>query len=153
MGGRVGEHTLFPVEVPILVRVADRHRVDLGELVAQEIDFTGPRPLVPTEFGECPFGHPEFIEQRCQRLWIDPAELVECCPLHRRLEQGLMGVLSVEIDEIDPEPGERGDGGEISVDVDPTPAFTRNHSTNHDLVFTDDEAALDLGLVGAGTNQ
>ena len=144
VGGGVGKQALFVIETIAFVGVLNSGGFDLGELMTQQIDFSGSDPVVASKLSERSICSAQFIEQRSQKSGVDPAILIERCSLHARLEQRLVGVLAMQIDEVDAVVRQRRHRGEMTVDVDPTSSITRNDTTDDEFIVPDDEAALNL---------
>ena len=99
MGRRVRQPILFDLEPAILVGVIQVRAVELVDLVAQEVDLSGPRTLVATERGELGIELGDPRPRRAQRAQIDPTEPVERRALLGHTQQRLVAVLSVQVDE------------------------------------------------------
>ena len=98
--GGIGQLVLQPLQLRVLVRTGDGGGVDVGNLVAQEVQLAGPRPLVAAHLAELGEYGADLLPGGLQRSEVDLAEPVERFALRGRVQQGLVGVLAVEIDQL-----------------------------------------------------
>ena len=113
----VGEGVLVGLEGALLVRVGEVGGGDLVDLEAEQVDLAGALPLVPAERRQLGVELGEAGACCLQRPQVDRAEAVEGLPLGGDAEQGLVGVLAVQVDDGGGHLGERGRGGRATVDV------------------------------------
>ena len=168
MGDRVGEQRLLGFERDVLGGIVEPGGGDLLHLVAEQVDLPGPGAGVATE------GLELGVELAHRRSFVAVAGpcvqrrrarvAVERAPLHRGVEQRLVGVLAVEVDERAPDLGELADGGEAAVDVGAAAAVAGQDAGEHGLLAGRGvyEAPFDPGLgravahergVGAATDE
>src|SRR3546814_5318456 len=102
------------VEALVFVRAGDGRGVELVDLEAQQVDLAGARPLVTAEGGELLVDPPHIASCGGEAGAVDVAEAVEGGALDRRAQQGLVGVLRVEVDEALAPLLELGDGGQAA---------------------------------------
>ncbi len=153
VGGGVGQRVLLGPQRLVLVGAGDGGVVDLGHLVAHEVELACPVALVAPEARQLVAKPGDLLAGGQQRLEVDPAEPVERLALGRGVQQRLVGVLAVEVDQLDAQLGHDPGGGQAAVDVGPA-APVAGHRPGHDhLAVAVDEAALDPGLVGPGAHQ
>jgi hypothetical protein len=96
-----------------------------------------------------------------QRVEVDAAEAVERLALGRRMEQGLVRVLAVQVHQGGAEHGQLARGRQPAVDVGPAAAGAGDGARQHDLagltavgrILRPQEAALDPRLLGAGAHE
>ena len=132
-------------------RVDDRGRVDLVDLVAEQVDLAGSRPFVAAERRRAPprsHARPARAAPRAVRALtrLGTGEPVEERALLGRREERLVRVLTVQVDEPAPAFRELGHRGEAAVHVAPRPTVGRDDAREHDLVVTVVEASFDARL-------
>jgi len=98
LGG--GEERLFGFEVAAFVGVAERCPLELGDLEAQEVDLSSQLPPVPPDLGEAAAEVEDLGTVVIDFGRADPSEMVQRLALSRLVEQRLVGVLTVEIDQL-----------------------------------------------------
>jgi hypothetical protein len=153
VGHRIGELVLLGRQRLVLGGVGDGGAVDLVDLELEQVELTGPGPLVAPQTGQGlvqGFQLGPGLEKGRQ---IDLAVAVQGLPLRSAVEQRLVGVLAVEVDQSAPRVGQRPDGGQAAVDVGPAAAAGGHHPAEHDLVVAHLEPALDHGFVSGGPHE
>ncbi len=95
----VGQPLLFSPQDGLFSRVVESGPVEFVELVAQEVDLAGPGAGVAPQRGHDGVDLANAPAGLLQRLEVDVGVCVECRALHRRSQQRLMRVLSVEVDQ------------------------------------------------------
>ena len=138
MGFGIREHLGFRAEQLVLVGSRDLGVLDLGELIPQQVDLAGARPLVAAESSELGVDAADRaarLEQPAARRERDVARgAVEQTALFARREQRLVGVLTVEVDELAAPLRELGGRGQAAVHVAATAADGRHDARQHDFV-------------------
>ena len=100
----VGEHLLLAREARVFVDVGDPRRVDLVELIAQQVDLARSRPFVASGLGQLRVDRAHLVariaqlDQRAARRRAD--KRVEQRTLFDGCEQRLVRVLTVQVDEM-----------------------------------------------------
>ena len=153
VGHGVTEAVPLRLQLLVLVGAGDGDGVDLGHLEAQEIQLPRPGPVVAAEVGQRRFDRPQLRSRRLQGGQVDGPEAVEGGPLGRALQQGLVGVLAVEVDQLLPRLAQGRGGGQPAVDVGPAPPVGGDDPAEDDLLVVPGEATLDDGLVAGGADQ
>ena len=153
VGGGPGQEVLLRLQGVLLPRVGEAGGVELAHLEGEEVDLPGPGPGVAPQRDQGGVEGRDLLLGRGQGGEVDGAEAVEGSPLHPSPEERLVVVLAVEIHHPPADLGQFGDGGQPPVDVGPRPSRAGDGPGQDDLVVTGHEAALDPGLVGAGTDQ
>ena len=134
----VGEERFLRFERDVLRRVVEAGGVDLADLEAQQVELASAGPVVASEPGELGVDAPHLGagcavrgERVCRRRTGEP---IERGALYRRRQEGLMGVLAVEVDEASTHLGELADGCEPPVDVSTAAPVQRHRARQDDLV-------------------
>ncbi len=148
MGSRVGEQVLFGFERRVLLGIGELGRDDLVDLEAQQVDLACSRACVTTECAQRVASRTRLTPSDAvgvERVeCVGAREPVERGPLDRGIEQRLVGVLAVEVDQVDTARRQLAGGGEATVDVRTAPAVARNHPREHGLgAASIQEAAFD----------
>ena len=119
MSRRVGQHRFLGIEKLIFSRVDDGCCVEFVDLESQQIDLSRSRPIVSPERSQFRVDLGQPCPRRPQRSEIDRSVFVERGALGCRRQQRLVGVLTVKVDGVGSCLGERGNGGQPTVDVCP----------------------------------
>ena len=115
-GRRVRQPILFDLEPAILVGVIQVRAVELVDLVAQEVDLSGPRTLVATERGELGIELGDRARAaRAAALRSTPPNRSSARALLGHTQQRLVAVLAVQVDEAPAFLGELPDRREAAV--------------------------------------
>jgi hypothetical protein len=163
VGGGAGQLVFQPPQSLVLVGAADRGTVDLGDLIAEQVELPGPGALVASHAAQLVEDRPDLVAGGTQGAQIDVAEPVEGVALGGGVQQRLVGVLAVEVDQLRACRRQLAGRRQPPVDVGAAPPRARDRPRQHHLVplgvavvtglGVPDEAALDPRLVGAGTHQ
>ena len=164
----VREERLLGFEHCLLVLVVDRRGGDLVHLEAEQIDLARTRAFIAAECSKIGRDRTRFcasgaVGGKCRERGFARVP-IERASLHRRIEQRLVRVLSVQIHEAGAAFGELTDGREPTIDVRATARVARHDAGEHDLLtgLRIDEAALDARFgravaherrVGASTDE
>ena len=116
MRGGFGQSVLLGGEGVVLVGVLEPGRVDLGDLVPQQIGLARPGAIVAPEGLELAVQGATMRASSCEGPEIDAPEGVQRPALCRRVEQRLLGVLPVELEQPGPGFGQRRDRRHTTVD-------------------------------------
>ena len=141
---RVFEH----FERLVLVRILECRCVELGELETRQVELTRPGAIVTAESRQLgiELGNPRpCLAQPSQ---VDPTKGVEGDALAERRQQPLVGVLAVQIDEVDRCLGECRSRCRTAVDVGAGPTVGGNDATEHDLAVVAHEPRVDARFGG-----
>ncbi len=103
----LGQLRLLGGEPGLLVESRDLCAVDLVDLEAEKVDRAGQGPRIASEIGETGVGRRQLPAGLRDGLEVRAGEPVERVALCRLTEQGLMSVLTVEIDEVVTELGQQ----------------------------------------------
>jgi hypothetical protein len=157
-----GETGCFGFELGLLVAVSDLRCFDLGNLERQQVHFAGELPGVAAELAQPGIELEEPLTGGVRLCRIDAGEVVERLALSGHAEEGLVGMLPMEVDESGAKAGQCGCGGHAPVDVGTrstlgwdlanddgllasiAPDIDRPHESAFDYGFGDE------GLAGAG---
>ena len=129
----VGEQRLLGVECVVFVRVVDAGGIEFVDLEPEQVDLTGPQPFVAAERSERRVDLGEAGPSGSERLEVDLAELVERGSLGRHREQTLVSVLTVQVDHVGGDLGQRRHRGRATVDVGAGATVGGDHPTEDPL--------------------
>ena len=135
---RVGEDLLLGCECRFFVGVVDGGGGDLVQLVAQQVDLPRARSVVAAERGQLGFdATPRLVRvgERGARAALagSPAKRSSIARCSDGCEQRLVGVLTVQVDEVAAALAELGRGGQMPVEVAASAARCRNRPASGPL--------------------
>lgn len=159
---RIGrrENLLLALEASLLLRVTELGGCYLADLERQQIGLSAQLPGVAPKLFQTGIQIVQPSSRAVDFGAVKAPEAIEGSPLCLDVEEGLVGVLTVQIHQARPERLERGGCRHAPVDVGPGPAIGRNLPPDDDLRLVarqlacqDDEATLYDGTFGAVTDE
>ena len=142
----LGEHRLLGGKLGVFGLRGDVSGGDLVDLKAEQVDRSSKRPRIAAELDETGVDQGELTSCLGHRLEIGAGEGVEGVSLRRLVQQGLVGVLAVEIDQGFPDLRERRNGRHAAVHVGARTPGARNCPREHDLAIAVCKAPFDHRL-------
>ena len=153
VGVGVGEDRLLGEEPIVLALVGEARRLDLVELVAEEVALAVARGGVAAQRLELVLGRRAAPRAPPRARWRStPAKRSRARRWLGGGEQADVGVLGVQVDEAAGQLGELAGGDEAPVAIGAGPAGARHHPGEDELVVVHHEPALHGGLLGPGAH-
>ena len=100
VGLGIREERLVSRELLVFTRVADTGGVQLVDLEPKQVDLTRTCAFVTPERRQLGIQFGQSRSSSPQGFQIDPTEFIECRSLRGHRQQALMGMLTVEVDEL-----------------------------------------------------